>query len=118
MNFDAIDRAMIKLKHEKLKAKISWKATNELARTQQARLKRLQKQKRFLKEREQRMFNKNLFNVKELKRLKNLKKIVEIQSSIFAINFLKEFFDFNDFFLETLKWLDFFKIVLMFFDNF
>ena len=84
MNFDVIDRVMAKLKHEELKTKASWKATNELARTQQTKLKRLRKQKRFLKEREQRMFDKNLFDVEELKRLKGMKKCYDLCAGDFA----------------------------------
>ena len=119
MNFNVIDRVMIKLNREELKIETSWKATNEFARTQQTKLKRLRKQKRFLKKRKQRMFDKNLFNIEELKRLKSFEKMIKIQSSIFDVNSLKKFFNLNCFFFKTLKWFNFFvEIVATSFNNF
>ena len=75
--FARIDKALEKLNREKLKIETAWEAANEQTRvaSEQARfklvkLKRLRQQRRFLKEREQKMFDKGLDDVEKLKRLK------------------------------------------------
>ena len=79
VNFFDIDKTMTKFEKNKLKIKIVWKIANELTRSKQLKLKRFREQKRFLKKREQTMFDKSLNNVKQLKRFKKLKKIDEIE---------------------------------------
>ena len=88
MNFDAIDRALAKLEEEELKMKaIQLIATKQL-RTFFVKLQRLKKQKRFLREKEQKMFDKELSNVKELKRLKDLEQTTTLKQLLsFAIYF-------------------------------
>ena len=59
INFVNIDKILEKLKRKKLKTKIAWKIIIKFVRTKQSKLKRLRQQKRFLKKREQKMFEKN-----------------------------------------------------------
>ena len=69
-----------------------------MTRSKQLKLKRFREQKRFLKKREQTMFDKSLNNVKQLKRLKKLKKIDEIEQKIDEMFFLNKFLDSKFFF--------------------
>ena len=120
IHFDDIDKAMKKLKREKLKIEIAWEIANELARSKLSKLKRLREQKRFLKEREQKMFDNALNDVKELKRLEKLKKTFEM---------IVDFENLNDFFVSSVlsfdatNWISFEnsfddESVLKSFDNF
>ena len=91
IDFSSIDRIMIKLKRAKLKTETVWKTILEqsrliieIVRTKQVKLKRLRQQKKFFKQKEQKIFDMNLSNVKELKRLKNLKKTAEIERTFFV----------------------------------
>ena len=72
MNFDAIDRALTKLEEKELKAKTTQLIATKQLRISFAKLQRLKKQKRFLREKKQNLFDKKLFDVKKLKRLKSL----------------------------------------------
>ena len=62
-----------------------------MTRSKQLKLKRFREQKRFLKKREQTIFDKSLNNVKQLKRLK--KKIDEIERKIDEIFSLNKLLD-------------------------
>ena len=73
VNFSSINKILEKLKREKLKIETVWKVVNEIARAKLVKLKRFRQQKKFFKNREQKIFDKNLNNVKKLKRLKFLK---------------------------------------------
>ena len=82
MNFDVIDRALTKLEEKEMKTKaIQMIATKQL-RASFVKLQRLKKQKRFLREKKQKMFDKKLFNVKELKRLKGLEQAIALKRII------------------------------------
>ena len=82
MNFDVINRVLTKLEKEKMKMKaIQMIATKQL-RTFFVKLQRLKKQKRFLRERKQKMFDKKLFDVKKLKRLKGLEQAIVLKRII------------------------------------
>ena len=90
VNFNDIDKFMRKLKREKLKIKIVWKATNEFVRSKLTKLKRLRQQKQFFRKNKQKMFDKILNDVKKLIRLKNLKranKMTKMIISFFFFNF-------------------------------
>ena len=120
IHFDNIDKAMKKLKREKLKIEVAWKIANEFARSKLSKLKRFREQKRFLKEREQKMFNNALNDVKELKRLKESKKIFEM---IVDFENLNNFFASSVLSFDAINWI-FFKnsfddeSVVKSFDNF
>ena len=60
---------MEKLEREEMEAEALQATATEQIRVSQAKLQRLRKQKKFLKEREQKMFNKGLDDVEELERL-------------------------------------------------
>ena len=82
MNFDAIDRALAKLEEEEMKVKaIQLIATKQL-RASFVKLQRLKKQKRFLREKEQKMFDKKFFDVKKMKRLKGLEQAIILKRII------------------------------------
>ena len=121
VNFDSIDRVMKKLKRKKLKIKIAWKLANEIARVKQVKLECLRVQKRLLKKKKQTMFDKKLLNVKKLQRLENLNKVANVKRSIFFATFLIDWFDDENFNVESMRWLDDFfdllKIVAKVFDN-
>ena len=72
INFSSIDKIFEKLKREKLKTKIAWKVAVKFARIKQSKLKRLCQQKRFLKKREQKIFEKNCSTWKNWKKLLKL----------------------------------------------
>ena len=65
---------MEKLEREEMETEVLQATATEQIRISQAKLQRLRKQKRFLKEREQKMFDKGLNNVEELERLEELEK--------------------------------------------
>ena len=75
----------------------------KLARTKQSKLKRLRQQRRFLKKREQKMFEKRLSDVEKLERLEKLKKMTKIDVALAESFFLNEFLSFDTFSLETLN---------------
>ena len=97
IHFDNIDKTIKKLKREKLKIEVAWEIANELARSKLSKLKRLREQKCFLKEREQKMFDNALNDIKELKRLKELKKTFEM---------IVDFENLNDFFASSVLSFD------------
>ena len=92
INFSDIDKALEKLKREELKTEAVWEAVNEIARAKLVKLKRLRQQKKFFKDREQKMFDKDLNDVEELKRLKSLKNFDHTEVALAASSFLDEFF--------------------------
>jgi len=104
VNFGSINRAMEKLKQEEIETEAAWEAANEIARVKQSKLKRLRAQKRFLKEKEQRMFDKGLNDVEELERLEDLEKVQEVQRSTAGAPSIDDFLNAN-ISLETLNWL-------------
>ena len=91
MNFDAIDRAMAKLKEEKMKVKATQLIATKQLRISFVKLQRLKKQKRFLREKEQKMFDKEFFDVKELKRLKGLEQAINLKQLLFFATCFNDF---------------------------
>ena len=79
MNFDAIDRALTKLEEKEMKIKATQLIVAKQLRTSFVKLQRLKKQKRFLRDKEQKMFDKKFLNVKELKRLKDLEQTIVLK---------------------------------------
>ena len=75
--------------------------TNELTRIKLFKLKRLHQQKKFLKQRKQKLFDKSLSNVKKLKHLKDLKKSAEIERSLINVSFFNEFVETDVLISET-----------------
>ena len=92
INFDDIDKTINKLSREETKIEIVLKIASDLIRSKLFKLKRLREQKRFLKDREQKMFDKNFDDVKELKRLNTMKKVAK---KIVDLENLNDFFTFN-----------------------
>ena len=110
VNFDAIDRALAKLKEEEMKVKaIQLIATKQL-RTSFAKLQRLKKQKRFLREKKQKMFDKKFFDVKELKRLKDFEQAIVLKQ---LLSFAICFNDFATLFSNALRWLNFLVLEIL-----
>ncbi len=91
VHFSGIDKAMEKLEREEMETEAAWEAANEIARQKQTKLKRLRQQKRFLKEREQRMFDKGLDDVEELERLEELEKAGELERALAECPTFSEF---------------------------
>ena len=71
-------------------------AVVEQIRVLRIKFRRLRKQKKFLKNREKKLFDKNLFDVEKFERLKKFEKINEIAS------FVNDFFIFQMFFSDFL----------------
>ena len=128
VNFDVIDRTMTKLKREKLEIEATWeialeqsRLTNELIRIKLFKLKRLRQQKKFFKQKKQKLFDKSLSNVKELKYLKDLKKSAEVERNLVNISFFSEFVKTDVLISEIFNWLNRFfsvdEIFLKTFDN-
>ena len=112
VDFSSIDRAMEKLEKEELETEAAWKAANELARsaqetarTKQSKLERLRVQKRFLRKKEQNMFDKGLDDVEELERLEDMEKAAEVERSVASASSLSEYFDPNFLSAEAQNWL-------------
>ena len=103
LDFATIDRAMKRLKKKELKTKAVLDAAVEQIRISRAKLRRLRKQKKFLKNREKKLFDKNLSNVEEFERLKELEKIKKIQRAAETAFFVNDFFTFEVFFFESLS---------------
>ena len=116
MNFDAIDRALTKLEKKEMKVKTTQLIATKQLRTSFVKLQRLKKQKRFLREKEQKMFDKKFSNVKKLKRLKNLEQAIILKQTL---SFAFCFDDFTMMFLNTLGWLNslVFETLATFVDN-
>ena len=93
MNFETINRVMKKFERKKTKTKTIWKTINELTRVKQVKLKRFRSQKKFLREKKQKMFDNDLSNVKKFQRLKNLKKITKIKKKFLFVDFFNDFID-------------------------
>ena len=79
INFFDIDKVLEKLKREKSKIETTWKVVIELVRIKFVKFKRFRQQKIFFKNREQKMFNKDLNDVKKLKRFEFLKTLNQIK---------------------------------------
>ena len=92
INFDDIDKTMNKLSREKMKIEIALKIASDLIRSKLFKLKRFREQKRFLKNREQKMFDKDFDDVKKLKRLKTMKQVAK---EIVDLENLNDFFAFD-----------------------
>ena len=91
--------------------KIALTIANDLMRSKLFKLKRFREQKRFLKNREQKMFDKNFDDVKKLKRLKTMKKVAK---KIVDLGKFERFLCFRCFIVKRNQ-LSFFKS--FFFDN-
>ena len=91
MNFDAIDHALTKLEEEEMKVKTTQLVATKQLRTSFVKLQRLKKQKRFLREKEQKMFNKEFFDVKKLKRLKSLEQAIALKRIISIVTCFDDF---------------------------
>lgn len=105
VNFAGIDKALEKLEREELETEAAWEAAVELARVKQSKLKRLRQQRRFLKEREQKMFEKGLSDVEELERLEELEKVAEIGVTLAGSSSLDELLSPSALSPGTLNWL-------------
>ena len=82
INFDVIVRAMTKLEKKKMKMKATQLIATKQLRASFVKLQRLKKQKRFLREKKQTMFDKKLFDVKKLKRLKDFEQAIALERII------------------------------------
>ena len=110
IDFFRLDRAMKRPKQEELNAETALNAAveqfriaAEQIRLSRAKLRRLQKQKKFFKNRQKKLFDKGLSNVEEFERLKKFEKINEIQRAAEAASFVNDFFTFEVFFFESLS---------------
>ena len=92
VNFDAIDRALAKLEEKEMKVEATQLVATKQLRVSFAKLQRLKKQKRFLREKEQKMFDKELFDVKELKRLEVLEQAIALERIISTATCLDDLF--------------------------
>lgn len=113
LNFASIDRAMEKLEKEELETEARQAAVmeqialaNEQLRISQSKLMRLRHQKRFLREKEQKMFDKGLSDVEELERLEEMEKVAEVERTIPSASSLDDWFGSGDLPLDTMSWLD------------
>ena len=116
-DFSKLDRAMKRLEQKKLKTETilnaaaeQFRIAVEQIRLSRIKLRRLQKQKKFLKNREKKLFDKNLSDVEEFERLKKLEKANEVQRAAEAAFFVNDFFTFEAFFPGSLFWLDQFVV--------
>ena len=100
VNFDAIDRALAKLEEKEMKVEATQLVATKQLRTSFVKLQRLKKQKRFLREKKQKMFDKELSNVKKLKRLKDLEQTIILKQ---LFSFVTCFDDFATLFSNALK---------------
>lgn len=98
VNFSGIDKAMEKLEREELEAEAAIDAAhaqaaaaNEVARVKQSKLRRIRQQRKFLKSREQKMFDKGLEDVEELERLEELEKSQEVGIALASSSSMDEF---------------------------
>ena len=110
LDFAIINRAMKRLKKKELKTKTIFDAAVEQICISRTKLRRLRKQKKFFKNREKKLFDKNLSNVEEFERLKELEKVKKIQRVVEIAFFVNDFFTFEVFFSESLFWLDQFVV--------
>ena len=85
IDFFKFDRVIKRLKQKKLNAEVvlnvaveQFQIAIEQIQFSRTKLRRLQKQKKFLKNREKKLFDKNLSNVEKFERLKKFEKINEI----------------------------------------
>ena len=116
-DFSRLDRAMGRLEQEELKTEITLNAAveqfriaAEQIRLSRAKLRRLQKQKKIFKNREKKLFDKNLSDVEEFERLKKLEKINEVQRAAETAFFVNDFFTFEALSSGSLFWLDQFAV--------
>ena len=87
VNFSVIDKVMECLEREEEKAEQANTAAWEQLRVLQAKLQQLRKQKQFLKDCEQKMFDKGLADVEELEHLEDLEKAAEVEKLTAVQNF-------------------------------
>ena len=99
VNFSDINRALAKLERKELEAEA-------LLESSLSKLKRLRRQKQFLREQEQKMFDRGLDDVEELERLEELEKSSEVERAVTGAPTLDEFFSSRALSPGTLSWLD------------
>ena len=102
INFDDIDKTINKLSREETKIEIALKIASDLMRLKLFKLKRFREQKRFSKEREQKMFDKNFDDVKKLKCLKAMKKVAR---KIVDLENLNDFFALDVLSSNAINWV-------------
>ena len=95
---------MERLEREEEKAEQANTAAWEQLRVSQVKLQRLRKQKWFLKNREQKMFDKGLADVEELERLKDIEKAAEVEKLAASVQNSDEFSSALS--PDTLSWLN------------
>lgn len=117
IDFFKLDRVFERLEQEELNAKIAinaaieqWKIVVEQIRSSRAKLRRLRKQKKFLKNREKKLLDKDLFEIEKFERLEKFEKINEVQRVVEIAFFVNEFFTFVAFFFGSLFWLNQFVV--------
>lgn len=113
LNFDSIDRAMARLEQEEVETEARQAAVveqmnlvNEQFRVSQSKLLRLRQQKRFLREKEQKMFDKGLSDVEELERLEEMEKVAEIEKSLPLAGSLDDWLDPANLSPGTMSWME------------
>jgi len=106
VHFSGIDRALAKLEKEEEEAEAAMDAAMELFLSRKQKLKRLRKQRRFLKGKEQKMFDKGLSDVEELERLEELEKAQAVEGAVAKVTSADELFDPAAFDSPNLDWLE------------
>ena len=109
-DFATIDRAMERLEKEELEAEAVLDAAAEQIRVSRAKLRRLRKQKKFLKDREKKLFDKGLSDVEEFERLEELEKANEVQRAAEAASSVDDFLTSGALSPGSLSWLDQFAV--------
>ena len=82
VHFDGIDHAMAKLEKEEEETEAAMDAAMELLSSKKQKLKRIRAQRRFLKDREQKLFDRGLSDVEELERMEEMEKAKEVETSL------------------------------------
>ena len=80
-------------------------AAMELLVSKKQKLKRIRRQRCFLKEKEQRIFDSGLSNIEELERLKDLEKVQEIAQAILDTTSANQLPDFSAFSPSAFDWV-------------
>ena len=96
---------MAKLEKEEEEAEAAMDAAMELLVSKKQKLKRIRTQRRFLKEREQKLFDKGLSDVEELERLEELEKAQEVEKVVNGITSSDALADPSLWSSETFSWL-------------
>ena len=106
VDFDKIDRAMKRLEQEEIAAEAASSVAVEQFRQSESKLRRLRKQKKFLKDHEKRLFDKDLSEVEKFERLEELEKADEVQQVVANATSLDAFFSSAALTSESLLGLD------------